>query len=271
MNSKSRALAVALGLVWILVGAGLIAAADYREEFSKTLPLKAGEAFSLANVNGRVSIAAWPEAKVEIRALKVAERDEKDLKEVEIVIEEKAGAVVVRAVWPKFHRNLRVHVDFDIKVPEGVLLRDVETVNGDVEVTGRYGTIGVETTNGEVDVHDAAGDLDAETTNGTIRVLGHEGRVDAETTNGSIRLEGIRWADGLRAETTNGGITLLFEDPGKVNAVLRAETTNGHIAFEFPVTIKNMRKSRHELEVEIGQGGPLIQLSTTNGSITIGR
>jgi len=269
MTVKSRALAI--GLVLVLAGAGTLLRADFQEEFSKTLPLKAGDAFSLANVNGRVSIATWPEAKVEIKALKVAERDEKDLKEVEIVVEERAGAVSVRAVWPKFHHDLRVHVDFDVKVPEGVLLKGVETVNGDVEVTGPYGAIGVETTNGTVEVSDAKGDLDAETTNGGINVRGLEGRINAETTNGGIRLERVRWTGGLRAETTNGGITLRFEDPDKVNAVLRAETTNGHISFEFPVTLKNMRKTPHELEVEIGQGGPLIELSTTNGSITIAR
>ncbi|MBN2206867.1 MAG: DUF4097 family beta strand repeat protein [Candidatus Aminicenantes bacterium] len=271
MTVKSRALAIGIGLVFILAGAGLLAAAGHEEEFTKTLPLKAGDTFSLANVNGRVSISSWPEAKVEIKALKVAERDADDLKKVEIVVEERAGAVAVKAVWPKLSRDLRVRVEFDVKVPEGVLLNGAETVNGDVSVTGRYGAIDVETTNGGIDVRDAVGDLDAETTNGTIRVQGLDGRVDAETTNGSIRLEGIRWKDGLRAETTNGGISLRFEDPDKVNAQLRAETTNGHISFEFPVTLKTLKKSRRELDVEIGQGGPLIRLSTTNGSITIAR
>jgi DUF4097 and DUF4098 domain-containing protein YvlB len=259
------------GLILVLAGAGTLLSADYQESFSKTLPLKAGDVFSLANVNGRVSIATWAEPKVEIKALKVAERDEKDLKEVEIIVEERSGAVSVRAVWPKFHGNLRVYVDFDVKVPEGVLLRSVETVNGDVRASGSYGVIEVETTNGTVEVADAKGDLDAETTNGAVNVRGLEGRIEAATTNGSIRLEGVRWTGGLRAETTNGGISLRLEDPDKVNATLRAETTNGHITFDFPVTLKTLKKSPHEIEAEIGQGGPLIELSTTNGSITISR
>lgn len=267
----ARTRIAAIGLVFLLAGGGAFLRADYQEEFAKTVPLKAGGIFSLENVNGRVSISTWKEDKAEIKALKVAERDKEDLKEVEIVVEEKAGAVSVKAVWPKYSHNLRVYVDFDVRVPEGALLKGVETVNGDVHVTGPYGAIDAETTNGTIEASDAKGDLDAETTNGDILVRGVEGRVKVETTNGSIRLEQVRFAGGLEAETTNGGITLRLEDPDKVNANLRAETTNGHISFDFPVTLKKMRKSPHDLEVEIGQGGPLISLSTTNGSITVTR
>lgn len=269
MTTKLRMLSIVLGL--LLAGAGTFLRADYQEEFSKTVPLKAGGIFSLENVNGRVTISTWKEDKAEIKALKVSERDQEDLKEVEIVVEERSGSVSVKAIWPKFRHNLRVYVNFDVRVPEGVILEAVETVNGDVSVTGLYGRIDVETTNGTIEVADAKGDLDAETTNGAINVRGLDGRIDAETTNGSIRLERILLAGGLRAETTNGGITIRFEDPDKVNASLRAETTNGHISFDFPVTLKNKRKSPHSLEVEIGQGGPAIDLSTTNGSITISR
>jgi len=138
-------------------------------------------------------------------------------------------------------------------------------------VTGPYGSIGVSTTNGTIEASSAKGEVEAETTNGDILVRDFEGRAKFETTNGSIRLEQVRLTAGLEAETTNGGITLHIEDPDKVNASLRAETTNGHISFEFPVTLKKMKKSPRSLEVEIGQGGPEILLSTTNGSITITR
>ena len=269
MTARTRI--AAIGLCLLLAGVGSYLRADYQEEFSKTVPLKAGGLFSLENVNGRVSISTWKEDKAEIKALKVAERDKENLKKVEIIVEESAGGVVVRAVWPKYSHNLRVSVDFDIRVPEGTNLRGVETVNGDVQVTGPYGSIGVSTTNGGIEASAAKGDLDAETTNGDILVRGVEGRVKVETTNGSIRLEQVRFAGGIEAETTNGGITLRLEDPDKVDASLRAETTNGHISFDFPVTLKKIKKAPHSLEVEIGQGGPEILLSTTNGSITITR
>jgi len=256
--------------VFVLLLAGSAAAlADYREDFSKTLPLKAGERFSLANVNGGVTVSTWKEDKVEIRAVKVARNDEKDLKDVEIRVEQSAGHVLVKAIWPKFRLHFNVNVDFEIKVPEGVILDEVETVNGGVEVTGRYGRAVAGTTNGSVSVEDASGELKAYTTNGGIQVSRFEGKLDAETTNGNIRLEGLTFKDGIAAETTNGSITLAIASPEKLNANLLARTTNGHITVDFPVTLKNLTPSKHRVEATIGQGGPEISLETTNGSIKI--
>ncbi|MCX6570827.1 MAG: DUF4097 family beta strand repeat-containing protein [Candidatus Aminicenantes bacterium] len=256
--------------VFVLLLAGSAAAlADYREDFSKTLPLKAGERFSLENVNGSVTVSTWKEDKVEIKAVKVARDDEKDLKDVEIRVEESAGAVSVKAIWPKFRLHFNVNVDFEIKVPEGVILDKMETVNGGINVTGRYGRAVAETTNGSVTVEDASGELKAETTNGGIQVNRFEGKLRAETTNGNIRLEGLTFKDGIAAETTNGSITLGIASPETLNANLLARTTNGHITVDFPVTLKNLSQSKHRVEAKIGQGGPEISLETTNGSIKI--
>jgi len=262
-------LAVLTILALLFAGMFLLAAADFREEFSKTLPLKAGDTFSLENVNGRVTVSTWKENKVEIKAVKVARDDEKDLKDVEIRVEESAGRVAVRAVWPKFRLHFNVHVLFDVKVPEGVILKKVETVNGDVEAMGPFGSAELGTTNGSVAADGVKGRLDVSTTNGSIKVTHQEGRLEAETTNGGIRLEQVVFKEGVRAETTNGSITLVLSSPADINANLVAETTNGHVSVDFPVTLQNLRQSHRRIEAKIGQGGPEISLETTNGSITI--
>jgi DUF4097 and DUF4098 domain-containing protein YvlB len=256
--------------VFVLLLAGSAAAlADYREDFSKTLPLKAGERFSLDNVNGSVTVSTWKEDKVEIKAVKVARNDEKDLKDVEIRVDQSAGTVSVKAIWPKFRLHFNVNVNFEIKVPEGVILDEVETVNGEVNVTGRYGRAAAGTTNGSITVEDASGEFKASTTNGGIQVSRFEGKLQAETTNGNIRLEGLTFKDGIAAETTNGSIALAIASPETLNANLLARTTNGHITVDFPVTLKNLSQSKHRVEAKIGQGGPEISLETTNGSIKI--
>jgi DUF4097 and DUF4098 domain-containing protein YvlB len=247
----------------------LLAMGDYREEFSKTLPLKAGEAFSLDNVNGGVTITTWKDNKVEIKAVKIAKDNEKDLKDVEIKVAESAGEVSVDTIWPKNRHNFRVSVNYDIKVPEGVNLKKIETVNGSLMVRGAFGSAKLETTNGEIEAEGFKGSLVAETTNGDVKIRNLDGRLDAETTNGGIRIEGLNFRDGVRAETTNGSIHLAIENPEKINARLRAETTNGHVTVDFPVTVQNLSKSRRSIEAEIGTGGPEIRLSTTNGSIKI--
>jgi DUF4097 and DUF4098 domain-containing protein YvlB len=148
-------------------------------------------------------------------------------------------------------------------------LNAVETVNGDVEATGAYGSAELETTNGSITTDGVKGGLKVSTTNGEITVRRQEGRLKAETTNGGIRLERLAFKDGLRAETTNGSITLVLESPESVNADLVAETTNGHVSVDFPVTLRSLHQSRRRVEARIGQGGPEINLTTTNGSISI--
>jgi DUF4097 and DUF4098 domain-containing protein YvlB len=268
---RIKTLAILTVLVLLIFGLFAFAAADYREDFSKTLSLKAGEIFSLENVNGRVTVATWKDSRVEIKAVKVARDDEKDLKDVEIRVDESAGRVSVKAIWPKHRHDFHVKVDFNVKVPEGVQLKKVETVNGDVDVTGTFGSAELETVNGTVTADGVKGSLDVSTTNGGIKVTRQEGKLSAEATNGSIRLEQSLFKDGVRAETTNGSITLAIGSPAEINANLLAETTNGHISVDFPVTLQRLHSSRRRVEGRIGQGGPEISLQTTNGSITISK
>jgi DUF4097 and DUF4098 domain-containing protein YvlB len=269
MSKIGKRLPAAL-LAVALAGLFAFAGADYREEFSKSVPLKAGETFVLANVNGKVSVSTWRESRVEIKAVKIARDAARDLKDVEIRVAESAGRVEVKAVWPKNRHDVHVSVNFEVRVPEDVNLKRVETVNGDVKVSGSFGAAVLGSTNGSVTAEGVRGALDAETTNGGIRVVGLEGRLAAETTNGSIRIEKLTFRDGVRAETTNGSIHLAFGSAGPVNATLRAETTNGHVSVDLPVTLKNLRRSRRMIEAQVGQGGPEIALCTTNGSILIG-
>lgn len=267
--SKIKVLIVLALTVLFLAVSCVLAAAETKDTFEKTLPLKAGDRFSLENVNGSVSIATWKDAKVEIKAVKTTRRDKAELDKVEIKVEEGAGSVSVKAIWPKFPHNARVTVDFTVMVPEGVNLEDFHTVNGGVDVTGRYVRAEVGTTNGTVTIKDAAGEFKAGTTNGGVLVSRFEGRLAADTTNGNVKLEGIAFKDGISAETTNGSITLAIASPETLNADLSARVTNGHITVDFPVTLQNLSGSKRRIEGKIGQGGPEISLRTTNGSINL--
>jgi DUF4097 and DUF4098 domain-containing protein YvlB len=267
--SKIKVLIVFCITLLLLAVSCIMAGEEFKQDFSKTLPLKAGDRFVLENVNGRVTISAWNEDKVEIKAVKTARRREEDLDKVEIRVDEGAGSVSVKAIWPKFPRRANVNVEFTVRVPEGVHLDGVGTVNGGVEIAGRYGRIEAGTTNGSIVLEEASGELSAETTNGSIRVSRFEGRVEAETTNGNIRLEDVTFEGDISAKTTNGSITLSLASPETLNADLTARTTNGSITVDFPITLRNLSQSKRRVEGRIGQGGPEISLHATNGSIKL--
>lgn len=267
--SKAKVLIVLCVTVLFLAVSCIMAGEEYKEDFSKTLTLKAGGSFSLENVNGGVAVSTWKEDKVEIKAVKIARKRQEDLAKVEIRVEETAGRVSVKAVWPKFPSKADVNVEFTVRVPEGVNLDGFGTVNGGVEVTGRYAKAEVGTTNGSVTIKDAAGEFEADTTNGGIHVDGFDGRIEADTTNGNIKLDNLTLRGGISAETTNGSIKVTIPSADNLNADLDASVTNGHITVDFPVTLQSLKGSKKHIEGKIGQGGVEISLHTTNGSITL--
>jgi len=238
------------------------------EEFSRVLPLKSGGTFSLKNVNGSITITTWKEDKVDIKALKTTKGDPDKLKEVKIEVEATTNSVSVNTIFPK-GRNIRVSVNYEVKVPQGVNLGKVRSTNGSVYITGPVGHTNASTTNGRIELDGAKGTISLSSTNGRIEAVNIRGELDADTTNGTIVLEMLSFEDTIKARTTNGSITLRIGSLEKVNADFSARTVNGSISLDLPVTLKSMKKSRRSLEGQIGQGGPEILLRTTNGSIKI--
>ena len=238
------------------------------EEFSKVLPLKSGGAFSLKNVNGSITITTWKEDKVDIKALKTTKGDPDKLKEVKIEVEATANSVSVDTIFPEW-KNIRVSVNYEVKVPQGINLDKVKSTNGSVYITGPVGHTTASTTNGRIELDGAKGAISLSSTNGRIEAVNIRGELDADTTNGTIVLEMLSFEDTIKAKTTNGSITLRVGSLENVNADFNARTTNGSISLDLPVTLKSMKKSRRSLEGQIGQGGPEISLRTTNGSIKI--
>ena len=249
---------------------GLTSEAEHQEDFQKVLPLSSQGTFNLKNVNGEVKVSTWKENKVEIKALKQTNKAAENLQKVKIEVTATADSVSVDTVYPK-HENTGVRVDYDIKVPEGVNLGEISSVNGSVGITGPFGRVSASTTNGRVHLENASGNLKLETTNGDVNATNVSGPIDAHTTNGSITIELTKIEAAVSAETTNGGITLRLSGTQEINAALEAETVNGSISFDFPVTLQSLEKSRHHLRGQIGQGGPQISLETVNGSIRLTR
>jgi len=269
MRQKSLNIPVLAAILALLLG-GAALAADHQEEFQKVLPLSAKGTFSLKNVNGNVAVTTWKEEKVEIKALKKTNRDPENLQKVKIEVASTTDSVTVDTIYPK-GKNTGVSVDYEVKVPEGIRLSEVHTVNGGLNLTGPFGWADASTVNGGIHIENASGELILETTNGDVKAVNVRGGIKANTTNGSIQLDLKVLEADVRAETTNGGIVLRLSAPQEINATLDARTVNGSISFDFPVTVQSLEKSKHRLQGQIGQGGPLVSLKTVNGSIRLTR
>jgi hypothetical protein len=143
-------------------------------------------------------------------------------------------------------------VVFHVFVPRA---RDLEGTanNGPLGVEGVQGRIRLETRNGPINLRDVGGDVYARARNGPLNVA----------------LSGSTWEGaGLDAETRNGPISVSI--PAGYAAVLETGTVNGPFETEIPLQVRiEPGESDRRFRVELGGGGPLVRVVTTNGPVSI--
>ena len=289
MAKKSLTVTFVFFISCVLVAATL--AHTIEERFEKTESLQSGGIFSLSNKNGSIEISSWNREEVRIEALKTVKSSSRRhareaMEDLKIEIDTRGrDEISVETEYPRQYqkdeglggvldaifggrKKPQITVQYWITVPERVDLR-VRTTNGRIKIEEIVGKTNVSSTNGRIDMYDINGFIDVSTTNGKIELTGVEGGLDASTTNGGVEISYSSRADiseDISIRTTNGGIDL--ELPDDIDADVSARTTNGHIDTDFPITVKG-RQGRKHLSGRINNGGPLIDLKTTNGSIHI--
>jgi len=248
MQFKSLVVATAL-----LVSGSLFASVTETETF--TFELDDGGRFSLSNVNGSVTVTGDRGNQVEIVATKKAD-NQSDLDNIEIEISSSDDEVVVETEigksdsWFSFGNNSG-SVRYEVTVPADTLLDSIDTVNGDVYISGVSGRVVAESVNGDLEIQDLVDDANLSTVNGNI---------DAEFK----KLEGRQ---DVKAETVNGRVAVTL--PADADVEVSADTLNGSInARDFGLeTDEGFVGS--DLNGDIGNGNARLNIDTVNGSVKI--
>jgi len=205
-----------------------------------------------AGPNGSIRVTAGQGAGIRVIARVQAQaRSVGEAREIALEVEVVRADGDIRSSGPRLSgRGRSWSVSYDITAPANTSLR-------------------LYSTNGGLTVEGIGGELDLRTTNGGIRLGSVSGPVDAEATNGGVSatLEGRTAANPIELQTTNGGIQLTV--PEGFSAQLEASTTNGGIDVDFPITVRG--RIGRTISSRLGDGGPLVRLRTTNGSISIRR
>lgn len=237
----------------LLLSTNLLASVTETETF--TFELADGGRFSLSNVNGSVTVTGTSGNQVEIVATKKAD-NQSDLDNIEIEISSSDDEVVVETEignsnsWFSFGNNSG-EVRYEVSVPANSLLDSIDTVNGDVYISGVSGKVIAESVNGDMEIQGLADDADLSTVNGNIEAAFNklEGRQD------------------VKAETVNGRVAITL--PADADVKVSADTLNGSInARDFDLeTDKGFVGS--DLNGEIGNGSARLNIDTVNGSVKI--
>ena len=257
---------------FLLLFTGLISfsfATSLEETFKKRLPAENVTSLSVSNQNGSIEVESWSENQIEIIAYKKVrasnrEKAEKLMELLEIEIDQSGSQIRIETIHPRHHKNRDsgflswlfslgdnggASVDYIIKVPQKMDL-DLNSTNGGLFVSDCEGTIDLKTTNGKIVAENIKGSTNCKTTNGSIKAY----------------LDEVYKKEDMTFKSTNGSIKVYL--PSDTDADVEAKTTNGSIDCDLPIHRESKRSKRH-LYGEINDGGSLIYLKTTNGSIKI--
>jgi len=275
----------------------------YTADFHFSQPLKAGGRVTVENFNGSIEITGSDQETVDVSGSKYA-RSQDLLDQMKIEVVKTGDEVQIRTVRPS-ERHGNMGAKYVIRVPKKVELERVSSSNGSIHVNDVVGPARLRTSNGAIHTSNLKGNLDASTSNGSIEVEDLEGSAILKTSNGRIQADGVRGqieaetsngginvhvakADSghpVRLDTSNGGIDVTLDQPTQndviattsnagitvhlapsIAARVKAHTSNGSISSDFDVKVQGSI-SKHDLEGTIGDGGPMLELTTSNGSI----
>lgn len=274
----------------------------FKEDFHYTL--KPTDRLSVENFNGSVEIAGWDEPTIEVTGVKYASTEDR-LKELKVEVHETGSLTEFRTYRTSgFYGNQGAR--YVIRAPRKTLVDRVVSSNGTVRVHDMTGAARVRTSNGAIRMENVSGGVVAETSNGAIELDMVKGGLSLKTSNG--RIEANEITGQCEAETSNGPVTLRYKDgpdgPMRIHTsngsvevtmvrspkdTVRMETSNGAIRLNLPKDaavrmdahtsqsissdfeiLGNLSdRDKHHLEGNIGPGGPLVELRTSNGGINI--
>jgi DUF4097 and DUF4098 domain-containing protein YvlB len=201
--------------------------------------------------NGGLSIRGWSNNSILVRT-RVEAWASSDTAATEIARQVRIdiSGDQIRPIGPEHIDESGWSVSFEVFVPQNTSLT-------------------LQTLNGGISVSDVRGDLRFQAQNGGITLKRVAGSISGATVNGGIHLElaGNTWdGDQVEVRTTNGGVTVAI--PQNYSAHIQAATVNGAIQSDFPITIHGDIRPAN-LDFNLGSGGPLIHITTTNGSVKL--
>jgi hypothetical protein len=275
MDRKSIVIAGLVGLILTATQGCNLASLIGKEKATRTdhftIPIPEAGKCVIRTQNGRIRCVADEvseitiEAEITARAATVEEAENR-LEQITIERTESEGVATIAANVP---RGVNGSVSIIVRIPAETTL-NLQTSNGEIDVTGVTGGITGVTSNGSVQIEDCVGDIDLKSSNGKLTIKGESlANVKARTSNGSVRVDGSLGLGNHEIQTSNGSIKVaLVGTPVNVTA----RTSNGKMTA-------NGRKIKKGEKTVLGvpDGAELssagdaaeISLTTSNGSITI--
>ena len=197
----------------------------YTEPIEHEYPADSYTALDVSNVNGYIKIVGDEDATViDIDGLKKAHTEE-ELDDIELQISDDDGTLVLLVVHEQDDAENEA-LDLDITIPSDVVVKNADSVNGEVEISGVESIVRVDTTNDDI----------------RVEVIGIDCNMSISSTNGAIRVYILTSLDAtVNISTLNGDISL--------NDVSLDLTTNEPVDFPYEGVSGTLNSGGYEIEI----------------------
>lgn len=183
---------------------------EQTERFSRRVRIGRDGRLSISNISGDITVTGGGGEEVSIEAIKRVRGDQRQLGDVDIVVEEHAGRVEVRA---DYNRNQRgrtnnVSVDFTITLPATASI-DTKSIAGAVKVTGVRGAVRAESVSGNITTSDTPRVETAKSVSGNVTLSGIalDGDLSASSVSGTVNAKGVK-AHALDLGSVSGDVVV---------------------------------------------------------------
>ncbi|MGD8534456.1 MAG: DUF4097 family beta strand repeat-containing protein [Candidatus Aminicenantes bacterium] len=221
----------------------------------ESLDLKMGGTLSLENIDGNIDVLGWDKSKVKLYAEKsipfsagrrvIWQPMGRFLPKIDI---DQIEDFVKIKTQPAERDDDNSAVDYFLKVPRHIYLRDIVARRGDVIISDLYGEAFIELEQGEINVDNFSG---------TLHVSLGAGSVEAS-------LMDLRKEDEIRISAEEGDIIVYLQKD--VRAQMEASTLEGKVTNEFN---PDEEPSSNKISFHTSEEGAIISLSTSKGNILI--
>jgi DUF4097 and DUF4098 domain-containing protein YvlB len=244
------------------------AVAARADEWKKEYPLTGTPELRVESGDGGIEVKSWDQRSISARV--VTEGYQIGPGHVRIDEHQDGNNVQISVHAPHTvffgfgHHTIRI----ELLVPRQSNL-DLHSSDGHIALEQVQGTLRLDSSDGRIEGRNLDGSLRARTSDGAIRIQGRFDNLELHTGDGHVDAEiapHSRLAASWSVSTSDGSVNLRL--PADLAADLDARTGDGHIRLDFPVTVSGSF-GQNKLRGKINGGGPLMEIRTGDGNITL--
>jgi DUF4097 and DUF4098 domain-containing protein YvlB len=256
-------------LLGILAGCvsrmGSISDTDEKRTKHQTYNVAKGTQLWVDNRNGTVTVEGYDGDSVEVD-IEIRGPSKEALNAVSVTASQNGDKLRLKTKYKDTSAADEVSVSLTIRCPMNVPVRQIQTTNGAVEVTGVVGDSTLKSENGSVTARKVDGMVSLSTNNGkiTAREIGAIGGV--KTSNGSISIDVPAIKKDVEIRTNNGSIEAALAP--SLDAAISATTTNGSVDIH-DLDLSSVQTAKTSVSGVLGKGTHDLSFGTSNSSIDL--